>query len=459
VSLVYTPPAMRFRAVPVFTNTPPRSAQRGPGQNQIACAVEPLLDRAARELGVDRVAIRTLNAPDTDVRYGEDQGGVTSVYLDDALSLGAERFGWDEAVAESGTRRGSKVVGVGVGQAYHPAGASGFDGLVRITPDGVLHVHSGVGNLGTYSYAATARVAAEALGYRWENCVIHRGDSRESLPWNLGQFGSNTSFTMSRSNHAAAMDAVRKLREIAAGELGGTADDYAVADEAVFARSAPSRRMSCAEAAARAVELGGRFDGHEVPDDVNPMTRRSAAAVAGTGLVGVAKDTMERNGSPPAMAVGFVRIELDVETGTFEILDYLGVADCGTVIHPQGLAAQVKGGATMGFGMACLEGHVYDRRWGIAGRVGYHRAKPPTYLDVPARMEWAAVDRADPQNPVGARGVGEPLMGCAAAALLCAVSDALGGHTFNRTPVVPDMIVNAAEGRPQSHGPLDVNTV
>src|SRR5690606_38471494 len=55
VSLVYTPPAMRFRGVPVLTNTPPRGPQRGPGQNQIAAAVEPLIDKAARELGIDRL--------------------------------------------------------------------------------------------------------------------------------------------------------------------------------------------------------------------------------------------------------------------------------------------------------------------------------------------------------------------------------------------------------------------
>ncbi|MEX0912798.1 MAG: hypothetical protein WD031_05145, partial [Gemmatimonadota bacterium] len=75
--------------------------------------------------------------------------------------------------------------------------------------------------------------------------------------------------------------------------------------------------------------------------------------------------------------------------------------------------------------------------------MGYHQSKPPTYLDVPSVIQWAAVDRADPQNPVGARGIGEPVMGCAAAALLGAISDSLGGHYFNRTPIVPDMIINA----------------
>jgi CO/xanthine dehydrogenase Mo-binding subunit len=73
-------------------------------------------------------------------------------------------------------------------------------------------------------------------------------------------------------------------------------------------------------------------------------------------------------------------------------------------------------------------------------------------------MRWDAVNKADPQNPVGAKGIGEPPQGSAAAALLCAISDALGGHYFNRTPVVPDMIINAASGNTQSHKPLQVNT-
>ncbi len=458
VSLVYTPPAMRFRGMPVLTNTPATGAQRGPGQNQIATAVEPILDKAARELGIDQVDIRRINAPDNDTRHGPNQGTVTSAYLREALDIGAQQFDWAGKKAQSGQRRGSKVIGVGVGQAYHSAGSSGYDGLVRITSDGTLHIHTGVGNLGTFSYASTSRVAAEVLDVPWENCEIHRGDSSRGLPWNLAQFGSNTSFTMTRTNYVAAMDAVQKLKEIAAMDLGGSPSDYEIGNETVFARTNPSRRLSYADAARRAVELGGKFSGQEVPDDLNQMTKSAVAGLAGSGLIGVAKDNLERNGTVPALAAGFVRIELDVETGQFEILDYVGVADCGTVLHPQGLATQIKGGAVQGFGMASLERHLYDPHYGLPGTVGLHQTKPPTYLDVPLEMGWAAVNIADPQNPVGSKGIGEPVMGCAAAALLCAISDALGGHYFNRTPVVPDMIVNAATARPQSHSPLQVNT-
>jgi xanthine dehydrogenase molybdenum-binding subunit len=458
VSIIYQPPAMRFRGVPVLTNTPPRGPQRGPGQNQIAAAVEPLIDKAARELGLDRVAIRRINAPDNAAKIGANQGGVTSAYLKNALDIGAEQFNWAERQARSGERTGSKVRAVGVGTAYHSAGANGFDGLVRITPDGKIHIHTGVGNLGTYSHTVTSRVAAEVLKASWDNCIVQRGDSRNHLPWNLGQFGSNTSFTMTRTNYVAAQDAVAKLKEIAALDLGGAPDDYDIGGERVFAKSDNTRGLTYAQAAQRAIELGGKFAGHEVPDDLNAMTKASAAGVAGTGLVGVAKDNLPRTGTVPALAAGFIEIELDVETGKFEILDYVGVADCGTVLHPQGLAHQIKSGAVMGIGMAVAERHIYDPQNGLPANIGLLNSKPVSYLDVPATMQTAWVDIADEQNPVGAKGIGEPVQGCATAALLCAISDALGGHYFNRTPVMPDMIVNAAANRAQSHQRLQVNT-
>jgi len=458
VSICYRPKAMRYRGIPVLTNTPPGGPQRGPGENQIACAFEPFMDRAAVDLGIDRLEIRKLNAPDNETVFDGERNPVTSAYQQEALRLGAKKFGWEEKKALSGRRHGSKVVGIGIGQAYHSAGASGFDGIVRITPDGKLHIHSGVGNLGTYSYAGTSRIAAEALNYDWENCVIERGDTRRQLPWNFGQFGSNTSFTMARSNHAAAMDAAGKLKRIAAAVLGGTADDYVLVDEVVVASADASKTLSYAKAAQAALDMGGKFDGHETPDDINPMTAAAVAELAGSGLIGVAKDKYDMSGVPPALAAGFMMIELDIETGMFDILEYTGSIDCGTVIHPQSLANQVKGGAVMGIGLASKERIVYHPQNGVAANVGFYQAKPPSYLDVPPVMRWDAVNIADPQSPLGTRGMGEPVMGCAASALVSAISDALGGHYFNRTPIVTDMIVNALAGHKQSHKPLQVAT-
>lgn len=458
LSLVYTPEAMRWKGIPVATNTPITGAQRGPGQNQLACVMEPLMDKAAKELGVDRLVIREINATNNDSKYADKRIPVSSAYLREAIRNGAERFNWEEKKKQSGQRNGTKVTGIGVGQAFHPAGATGFDGLVSITPDGKVHVHTGVGNLGTYSYASTSRISAEVLGCSWENVVIERGDSRRNLPWNLGQFGSNTSFTMTRTNYVGAMDAKMKLLEIAAMDLGGISEDYDVGDDKVFSKADPTQNLTLAQAAQRAIELGGKYDGHKMNEDMHAITKASVTALAGTALVGAAKDTLPSEGMAVALASAFMKIELDTETGKYEILEYVGTADCGTVVHPQGLEHQIRGGGVMGIGMAGLERIVYDPQNGLPANVGFYQSKPPSYLDVPAEMDVGYVDnKPDPSNPVGARGIGEPLLGCAASALLSAISDALGGVYFNRTPVVPDMIINALADRPQSYKTLQMS--
>jgi len=254
------------------------------------------------------------------------------------------------------------------------------------------------------------------------------------------------------------MDALSKLKEIAATDLGGDPDDYDIGDETVFAKADPAKHLTYAQAAQRAIELGGKYSGAEAPEDINPMTKASVAGLAGTGLIGVAKDTMASEGTPPAFASGFMQVEVDLETGMYEITDYVGIVDCGRVLHPMGLDHQIKGGAVDGIGLAGYERHIYDPQNGLPATVGFNESKLPTILDVPSTMTTGAVDIPDPQNPVGSRGIGEPVQGCAAAALLSAISDALGGHYFNRVPVMPDMILNAASGQPQSNKPLQVNT-
>lgn len=462
VSVLYQPLAMRWRGIPVLTNTPSKGPQRGPGENQMVTAIEPIIDKAAKQLGLDRVAIRRINAPDNtgkiwDVRQ-KRLGPLTSAFQREALDKGAVLFDWEAKKKASGQRKGSKVIGVGVGQSYHGGGSSGFDGLVRITPDGKLHIHTGVGNLGTYSYAGTARVAAEVLNYQWDNCVIEYGDTRRHLPWNLGQYGSLTTYTESRTNFVAATDAKTKLLEIAVMNMGGIPEDYILANESVVNKSDPSKSLTYAKASQLAIGLGGKYSGKEMPGDINPITIRAVTALAGSGLIGVSKDNLKRTATVPSLVSVFIQIELDLETGKFKILDLAAVADCGTVLHPQSFHHQMNGGAVWGLGMAALERWVYDPNVGRPANRGFHEQKPPSWLDVSLDMKVGAVNLPDPQNPVGVRGMGEPIMGGTAAAILCAISDALGGHYFYRQPVLPDMILNAVAGKVPPHKRLQVNS-
>ncbi len=451
-SLAYQPSGMRYRGISVLTNTPPRAPQRAPGGAPITAMLEPMMDRAANQLGIDRLEMRKINSPVSQAKFeGNLESNVTTAYVDEAFDKLDAMIDWKSAKQRSGSRDGSRVTGVGVAMSAFTAGASGFDGLMVIRPDdGKLVLHSGVGNLGTHSYSDTSRVAADVLGMPWDQCEVVWGSTAKHLPWTCVQAGSMTTHSVTRAVHAAAMDAMRKLQEIAALDLGGSAEQYEVDEGRVFRKGSPSRGLSFAQAARRAIELGGKFDGHELAEDLNPMTRTSATALAGTGLLGAARDNYERAGDVYSFVAGFVEVEVDTETGSLEIKDYVAVTDCGTVMNPRSLGAQLHGGGVQGFGLARTQKWVYDPRWGIPFAHRFYTARPPGILDVPSAMRWGAVDIPDPLNPVGAKGIGEPPIGAGAAALLCAIQDALGDEVFNRTPIMTDTILSAIEDLPEA---------
>ncbi|MGI9249705.1 MAG: xanthine dehydrogenase family protein molybdopterin-binding subunit [Pseudohongiellaceae bacterium] len=449
VSICYQPEAMRYRGISVYTNTTPRGAQRGPGQNEMAAVLAPIMDKVADQLDMDRVEFRRVNAVNNEGWYGNQSGPVTSAYMREAIDQGAELFGWQQRInrpRQISADNPSKVRGVGFGIGYHGAGGRGYDGLVRIGTDGKLYIHSGVGNLGTYSYAASCRAAAEMLQIPWENCEIVRARTDRHLPYSSGQGGSNTVFTHTKTNWLAAEDALNKMKEIAAADLGGTADDYTHDGQRVFRTNNSSVGMSYGEAAQRAIAVGGKFSGEEYPDDINPITQRAVQGLAGSGLIGVAKDNIPGEGQPPGILAGFCEIELDMDTGKYDITDYTAVADCGVVVHPKNFDNSMRGGAVWGFGLTGLERHVYDPQNGLPANVGLYQSKPPTYLDIAPETQTGAVGIADPQSPVGARGIGEPTQGAAAAALASALRDALQGYMFNRAPVTTDMIIDYVAG-------------
>ena len=456
-SLTYTPLNMRFRGVGVFTNTPPKAAQRGPGGAQIIGMLEPLMDKAARELGVDRLALRRLNAPESDVEYGPNGRTLTSVFVREAIDLGRELFGWEERIARSGQLNGTKRTGIGVGVSPYTAGSRGYDGLLVIRPDGKVQIHQGLGNLGTNSNFDTARAAADVLGVEWDDVEVVWGDTSRHLPWSSVQAGSQSTHAHTRANHAAGLDAKQKLQEIAARDLGGRPEDYETSDGRVYRRSNLSQGMTLGRAATRAMELGGRYSGEEFNDDLNDMTKTSVTALAGQGLVAAARDNFGGAGGLQSWVVGFAEVELDVETGKVDVIHYTATTDCGVVVHPRGLGGQIFGGSFQGMGIAMSQKWVFDPVWGVSFAKRLYTARPPGMLDVPIDVQWAAVEIPDPQTPVGAKGIGEPCVGAGSAALTSAISDALEGTCLCRTPLTPDVLLAEIEGLEPAYGPLDLH--
>jgi CO/xanthine dehydrogenase Mo-binding subunit len=465
-SLCYQPVAMRQRGTGVWTNTPPRGAQRGPGGVQSMTMLQPIIQKAAKQLGLDQVEVHKINAPEGQATYGPPgrdgtQGNVSSAFVREAIDKGAELFNWTERKQRSGQRNGSKVTGIGMAVSSYSAGASGVDGLFVIKPDGRMYIQSGIGNLGTGSTFDMMRAAAEGMDMPWEQCEVAWGDSSRNLPWSCSQGGSSTTHAHTRANWAAVEDATQKLKEMAARDLGGSANDYEIGGERVYRRGNRSQGMSYARAAQRAIELGGKFDGHELPEDINGMTTASATAMAGQGLMGVAKDNYSEGGRRMSFAVGFAEVEVDIETGEIKIIDYAAGTDAGTIMHPNTYGAQVLGGAIQGFSVALSQKWVYDRRWGLLVAKRFYNNRPPGILDVPHEkpMQWANADLPDPFNPLGSKGIGEAAQGAGSGSVVNAIADALesigdNNGDFYRSPVTRDMILTKLEQAPTGHDRL-----
>ena len=276
---------MRWRGVGVLTNTPPRRAQSQPGGMQGVTMMEPLMAKAARKLGIDQVELRRINAPVGKAKVGPanargQRGYATSAFVQEALDRGKAQFKWDERKARSGKANGTKVRGVGVAISSFVAGSTGYDGLFVIRPDGHMYIYTGVGNLGTESYSDTMRVAAEMMGMPWEKVSLTWGNTANNLPWSCVSGGSQTIHAHTRAAHAAASNAIAKCQEIAAKALGGKPEDYVVENERVQ-RKGGGAGMTLAQVAQKAIDLGGHFDGHELPEDINAVTKRSAGNLAG----------------------------------------------------------------------------------------------------------------------------------------------------------------------------------
>jgi CO/xanthine dehydrogenase Mo-binding subunit len=448
-SLLFQAPNMRFRGISVATNTPPGVSQRAPGGLQASVWFEPLVHEASKKLNIDQVAIHMINAPEGQALFGlvppntppgRPRNKLTSCFVKECLTKGAEMFDWETRKANSGKRTGSKVRGVGVGIGAYTAGSIGVDGLCILRPDGKLEIHQGVGNLGTHSTFDTARVICEVSGFPWAETEVVWGNTSKGLPWSSIQAGSQTTYAHTRANYATGMDFKKKLTELAAKSSGGSAANYDTNERGVI-RKGGGVVMTWAQAAERAIKAGGIYDGSELPKEINAMTRAAATAHKGRGLMGVARDNLPRDGQTYGFMSAFAEVEVDVETGVWTILEFVGIADVGTVIHPHSLSGQMLGGGIQGIGHVRSQKLVYDPHYGAGLATRMHHNKPPTILDIPKNSQWGAVGLPDPTNPIGAKGIGEPSTVAAAGAVLNALADAVGDDIIRRTPVQPEIIM------------------
>jgi carbon-monoxide dehydrogenase large subunit len=400
----------------VFTNRPIVTPVRGAGRQHGVFVMERLLDLAARELGMDRVAIRRRNflQPDAfphdhrilfqDFRPLVYDSGDYPAAMDKAVELiGYERFVAEE---QPRLRKQGRSVGLGIVSYIEGTGIGPYEGArVTIEPSGVVRVATGVGTQGQGHFTTFAQLVSDVLGMEPSKVRVVTGDTRE-FGWGTGTFASRGAVVAGNAVHEAALRVRAKTLALASELLGVGQDRLFLECGSVHVRGEPRRSMALGDLAVRANPLRG---------GVTPGTEPGLEATAYFGP--------ERGNA--ANGVHAMIVEVDPETCLVRIRRYVVVHDCGTVINPTVVEAQVQGGVAHGIGNAFYEQLV----WGDNGQLmnaSFMDYLLPTALDVPA-VEMAHTVTPSPLNPLGTKGVGEAGAIPVAAAFAQAVEDALAG--------------------------------
>jgi carbon-monoxide dehydrogenase large subunit len=403
ISGLYAIPAIHLRVQGALTNTVPINVYRGVGRIECVYTVERLIERAARETGRDRVALRRANM----VRAFPYRTPTGAVYdsgdyvarLDEAIELG-DTASFAARRAEA-ARRG-KLRGLGIGPYIEGTGGVPQEfAEVRVLPEGVVEVPIGAISQGQGHETVFAQVVAERLGLPLDAVRVVMGDT-DRVAKGVGTFASRS---MVRAGSAAveASDGV-----VAAG---GTMAAHLL------------------EAAAGDIEYGDgafRVVGTDRSVGIFELARAAAAgrlpAALGTTL---AAATMHEN---PAFAFAngceVCEVEVDPETGAVEIVALTIVDDSGRSVNPLIVHGQMHGAAAQGIGQALTERCVYDPVSGQLLSSSFLDYAIPRADDLPS-IAVTSRDVPSPTNPLGVKGAGEGATVGAPGAVIHAILDAL----------------------------------
>jgi len=400
----------------VFTNRPIVTPVRGAGRQHGVFVMERLLDLAARELQLDRVEIRRRNflGPDEfphdhgilfqDFRPLTYDSGNYAEAMEQAVDLiGYERFVREE---QPRLRAAGRHVGLGIVSYIEGTGIGPYEGArVTIEPSGTVRVATGVGTQGQGHFTTFAQLVSDVLGMDPSKVQVITGDTRE-FNWGTGTFASRGAVVAGNAVYAAAQLVKKKVLDLATEALGAPRQALVLECGSVHVAGEPQRSIRLGELALKANPLRG---------GVTPGTEPGLEATAYFGP--------ERGNA--ANGVHAMLVEVDPETCQAWIRRYVVVHDCGTVINPMVVEAQVQGGVAAGIGNAFYEQLVWDENAQLLN-ASFMDYLLPTALDVPA-VEMAHTVTPSPLNPLGTKGVGEAGAIPTAAAFAQAVEDALPG--------------------------------
>jgi aerobic carbon-monoxide dehydrogenase large subunit len=433
---MYRTPLIEVSSKCMFTNTSHVSAYRGAGRPEGNYYLERLVDAAAAEMGIDRIALRKRNQiSPRDLPYKAASGGTYD--SGDFAALTKQAFeladGKNFARRKRESRKRGKLRGLGIGnflEVTAPPSKELAD--IKFNTDGTVTLATGTLDFGMGHATPFAQVLSEKLGVPFDKISLVQGDS-DKLIAGGGSGGSKSIMHTGTAIVEASAKIIEKGKDLAAHALEASPSDIAF-DHGQFTIVGTDRSISIMDLAQKL------HNGPKPPADA-PQSLDVAHVSDGPSA------STYPNGCHIA------EVEVDPETGITEVVNYVSVNDFGTVINPMIVAGQLHGGVVQGIGQALMELVTYDKD-GQLLTGSYMDYAMPRAADVPF---FSLADHPAPAttNPLGVKGCGEA--GCAGAltSVMNAVIDALADHGIRHLdmPLTPFRIwqaLHSAEAtRPQ----------
>ncbi len=402
--------ASRFKGNVVYTNKMPAGALRGYGATQGCFAVESTINMLAHKLNMDPTEIRLKNiVKEGETSFAYDKT-LNSVDLVKCINKGKELIKWDEKYPSKKLANG-KVRSVGMGLTMQGSGIAGIDTAsveIKLNDDGNYTLMVGSTDMGTGSDTILAQMACEILETTMDKINVISADT-DVVPYDPGSYASSTTYVTGMAVVKASNILRDKIIDIGAKRLGIDKEYTEFDGEYVYSEH---NRISVFDIA--------------VDFTVGPEKEQ---------LVGYASHGSEV--SPPPFIAGFVETEMDLETGKYEVIDYVAVVDCGTVINKNLAKIQVEGGIVQGIGMAMFE-EVRHTDDGHMDTNTFMQYKIPARCDV-GNVIVDFVETNEPTGPFGAKSVGEVVINTPLPAIQESVYNACGVRV-NTLPITPEKV-------------------
>ena len=410
---LYRWPAFDIKGAEVLTHKPSVAAYRAPVAPQTIFAIDSQMAALARALDLDPVEFRARHLshpgdPMVNNQPWASHGG------HEVLARAAAHPFWTERAAWKAGGNGQRVRGTGLALGGWLGGLQPTGATVKLNPDGTLGVLTGQVDIAGTNIAL-AQIAATAFGVDVEKVKITTGDTDVAPVTGLSA-GSKTVYTVGVAVMQAAQDARRQALEIAAGELEAAVQDLELVDGRVVVRGMPDRGITLTQ-----IGRKGNLYMSKVPP-----------------VLGSAHPAFSQQA--PAFAAEIARVEVDPETGEVTLRGFVVVQDAGRAINPLAVEGQMQGGSVQSLGIALTEALMYDEdgRLTNPSLLDYRKL---TAADLP-NIETIIVEVPSPAGPFGARGVGEPPIVPAPAAIANAIEDATGAR-ITECPLTPERIALA----------------